>query len=148
VINARASKEKQELLHDLYRFIFADPFDCWAATAPFTLARNSGRRDAPTVRGFPDVDKITTATDNRIFLPRTLVFNELADAMHRAVQKVLLGNADIKASSRSGGRSRSCDRQLQRLKGRRAFAASGRLGKNGNERAAWQYIRRQFGRER
>ena len=106
MINARASKEKQELLHDLYRFIFADPLDCWAATAPFTLARRSGRRDPPTVRGFPDVDKIITATDNRIFLPRMLVFNELADAMHRAVQKVLLGNADIKASSRSGGRSR------------------------------------------
>jgi hypothetical protein len=98
VINARASKEKQEVLHDLYRFIFADPIDCWAATAPFTLARKSGWRDHPTVREFPNVDEIIAATDNGIFLPRTLVFNELADAMHRAVQKIMLTNADIKAT--------------------------------------------------
>jgi multiple sugar transport system substrate-binding protein len=98
VINARAAKEKQEVLHDLYRFIFSDPIDCWAATAPFTLARKSGWRDHPTVREFPDVDAIITATDNGIFLPRTLVFNELADAMHRAVQKIMLTNADIKAT--------------------------------------------------
>jgi multiple sugar transport system substrate-binding protein len=98
VINARVSKEKQEVLHDLYRFIFSDPIDCWAATAPFTLARKSGWRNHPTVRAFPDVDEIITATDQGIFLPRTLVFNELADAMHRAVQKIMLTNADIKAT--------------------------------------------------
>jgi hypothetical protein len=31
-------------------------------------------------------------------LPRTTVYNELADAMHRAVQRILLNKADIKAS--------------------------------------------------
>ena len=31
-------------------------------------------------------------------LPRSLVFNELADAMHRSVQKIMLTKADIKAT--------------------------------------------------
>jgi hypothetical protein len=31
-----------------------------------------------------------------VFLPRSLVFNELADSMHRAVQKIMLSKADIK----------------------------------------------------
>jgi sn-glycerol 3-phosphate transport system substrate-binding protein len=98
VINARVAKDKQEVLHDLYKFIFSDPIDCWAATAPFTLARKSGWRDHPLVRQFPNVDEIITATDQGVFLPRTLVFNELADAMHRAVQKIMLTNADIQQS--------------------------------------------------
>ena len=33
-----------------------------------------------------------------MFLPRSLVFNELADAMHRAVQKIMLSKADIKTT--------------------------------------------------
>ena len=98
VINARIAKEKQDVLHDLYKFIFSDPIDCWAATAPFTLARKSGWRDDALVRQFPNVDEIITATDQGVFLPRTLVFNELADAMHRAVQKIMLTNADIQQS--------------------------------------------------
>ena len=32
------------------------------------------------------------------YLPRTVVYNELADAMHRAMQKIVLNRADIKAS--------------------------------------------------
>jgi sn-glycerol 3-phosphate transport system substrate-binding protein len=95
VVNARVSKEKREVLHELYRFIFSDPIDCWASTAPFTLARKSGWRDNTLVRQFPNVDEIITATDRGVFLPRTLVFNELADSMHRAVQKIMLTNADI-----------------------------------------------------
>ena len=42
VVSARAAKDKQEALQDLYRFILADPVDCWEATAPFTMARKSG----------------------------------------------------------------------------------------------------------
>ena len=34
VINVQASKEKQEVLHDLYSFIMSDLLDCWKATAP------------------------------------------------------------------------------------------------------------------
>ena len=34
----------------------------------------------------------------RCGLPHTLVFNELADAMHRAMQKIVLNNANIQAS--------------------------------------------------
>ena len=47
VVNAHASKDKQEVLHDLYRFMMSDLVDCWQATAPFTLARKSGWTDPP-----------------------------------------------------------------------------------------------------
>ncbi|HEV2302407.1 MAG TPA: extracellular solute-binding protein, partial [Stellaceae bacterium] len=98
VINARAPKEKQEVLHDLYRFVMSDPVDAWKAAAPFPLALKGGWTDDPLVKEFPYVSEILKARDNGVPLPRTLVYNEMADAMHRAVQRVLLEKADIKAS--------------------------------------------------
>jgi multiple sugar transport system substrate-binding protein len=98
VVNARAPAAKQEVLHDLYKFVMSDPVDCWKDTAPFTIARKSGWADNPAVKQFPNVDEIVKARDNGVFLPRTLVYNELADAMHKAVQNVLLAKADIKAT--------------------------------------------------
>jgi multiple sugar transport system substrate-binding protein len=98
VVNAHASKDKQEVLHDLYRFIMSDPVDCWTDTGPFTMARKSGWIDNPQVKAFPHMDEFIKSRDAGVFLPRTLVYNELADAMHRAVQKIMLGNADIKAT--------------------------------------------------
>jgi multiple sugar transport system substrate-binding protein len=95
VINAQASQDKQEVLHDLYKFVMSDLGDAWKDTAPFTPARKSGFSDNPTVKQFPQVDEIIKARDNGVFLPRTLVYNELADAMHRAVQEIVLNGADI-----------------------------------------------------
>lgn len=98
VINARASKEKQEVLHDLYRFILAEPVDAWKAAAPFPLALKGNWTEDPLVKKFPHVEEILTARDNGVALPRCLVYNEMADAIHRAVQRILLEKADIKAS--------------------------------------------------
>jgi len=70
--------------------------DCWRATAPFTLARKSGWTDHPEVKNAPNIDAIIQAKDTGVFLPRTPIWNELADAMHRAVQKVLLDNREPK----------------------------------------------------
>lgn len=95
VINAQASKAKQEALHDLYKFIMSDPIDAWNEAKPFPLARKSGWADNPAVKLFPDVGEILLARDQGVYLPRTVVYNELADAMHRGVQKVLLNNGDI-----------------------------------------------------
>jgi multiple sugar transport system substrate-binding protein len=96
VVNAQASKEKQEVLQHMYRFMMSDLVDCWRATAPFTLARKSGWTDHPEVKNAPNIDAIIRAKDTGVFLPRTPVWNELADAMHRAVQKVLLASGDPK----------------------------------------------------
>jgi multiple sugar transport system substrate-binding protein len=96
VVNINASKEKQEALHDLYRFIMSDLVDCWKDTGPFTPARKSGWADDPQVKSYPHIDEIIKARDNGALLPETPVFNELADIMHQAVQKVTLENADIK----------------------------------------------------
>ncbi len=98
VINAQATKEKQEVIQDMYRFVMSDPVDCWKDTAPFTLARKSGWVDNPQVKAFPRVQEFIRARDQGVFLPRTLVYNELADAMHRAVQKIMLDKGDIKAA--------------------------------------------------
>ena len=98
VINARASKDKQEVLHDLYKFMMSDPLDCWKDTAPFTLARKSGWIDNPQVKDFPYVKETIRARDEGVPLPRSLVYNEMADALHRAVQQVMLNNADIKTA--------------------------------------------------
>lgn len=96
MVNINASKEKQEALHDLYRFIMSDLVDCWKDTGPFTPARKSGWADDPQVKSYPHIDEIIKARDNGALLPETPVVNELADIMHQAMQKVMLENADIK----------------------------------------------------
>jgi multiple sugar transport system substrate-binding protein len=50
------------------------------------------------VTAFPNATWLLQSREEGVALPRTLVFNELADAMHRAVQKIVLNNADIQAS--------------------------------------------------
>jgi len=98
VVNAQAPQNKQEVLHDMYRFIMSDLVDAWRDTAPFTFARKSGWTDHPDVKSFPYVEEVLTAKDRGVFLPRTTAYNELADAVHRAVQKIMLNKADIKAT--------------------------------------------------
>lgn len=98
VVNARAPREKQEVLHELYRFMMSDPADAWADAAPFPLARKSGWVDNPSVQRFPHVAEIIRARDEGVPLPRTTVYNELADQVHRGVQRILLNRADIKAT--------------------------------------------------
>ena len=96
LINKQVPKDKQEVLHKMYKFIMSDLADCWKATAPFPPARKSGWADAPAVRNFPQVDEVIKAQQNGKFLPRTVIYNELADIMHRAVQNIMLNKADIK----------------------------------------------------
>lgn len=95
VVNAQAPRPKQEALHDMYKFIMSDLLDAWKDTQPFPMARKSGWADNPAVKTFPDVEELLLAKDQGVYLPRTVVYNELADAMHRAVQKVVLSNGDI-----------------------------------------------------
>jgi multiple sugar transport system substrate-binding protein len=98
VINARAPAEKQAALHDLYKFIMSDAEDCWTDTQPFPIARKSGWTNNPKVQSFPQISEVLKARDQGVFLPRTPVYNELADAVHRAVQRVMLNGADIQAT--------------------------------------------------
>jgi ABC-type glycerol-3-phosphate transport system substrate-binding protein len=98
VASAQASADKQAVLHDMYRFIMFDLDDCWNDTAPFPLARKSGWTENPKVKEFPDIDEILAARDRGVPHPRTVVFTELADSMHKAVQRVLLSNQDIKTA--------------------------------------------------
>jgi multiple sugar transport system substrate-binding protein len=124
VVNARAPKEKQEVLHDLYKFMMSDLADCWKDTAPFTLARKSGWVDSPEVRQFPHVDEIIKAKDQGVYLPRTVVYNELADAVHRGVQRIMLNRADT-AGRRFDEIAAEVDRATEASK--RADEAAGAL---------------------
>ncbi len=98
VINARTSPAKQEVLHDMYKFIMSDLADCWNDTQPFPLARKSGWIDNPNVKYFPSIGAILEAKDVGVYLPRSVVYNELADAMHRAVQRVVLSGVDAQTA--------------------------------------------------
>ncbi|MBU6269734.1 MAG: extracellular solute-binding protein [Betaproteobacteria bacterium] len=98
VVNAKTSPDKQAILHDMYKFIMSDLADCWNDTQPFPLARKSGWIDNPNVKYFPGIGSILEAKDVGVYLPRTPVYNELADAMHRAVQRVVLSGADPQAA--------------------------------------------------
>jgi len=70
--------------------------DAWKDAAPFTFAKKTGWADNPEVQKFPYVNEIIKAKNEGVFLPRSLVFNELADSMHRAVQNIMLSKGDIK----------------------------------------------------
>ena len=98
VVNARAAKEKQEALQDMYKFMMSDLADAWKDTAPFPPARKSGWADNPEVKKFPHVQEIITARDRGVALPQTVVYNELGDAVHKGIQKIMLNNADIQAT--------------------------------------------------
>jgi ABC-type glycerol-3-phosphate transport system substrate-binding protein len=98
-VNAQAPKEKQEALHDFYKFFMAEPLEVWKETAPFAHVRRAGGwQQDPAVTAFPNARWLLQSREEGVALPRTLVFNELGDAMHRAVQKIVLNNADIQES--------------------------------------------------
>jgi hypothetical protein len=61
VINGKASAEKQEALHDLYKFMMSDLVDAWKDAAPFTFAKKTGWADNPEVTIYsPFSENITT----------------------------------------------------------------------------------------
>jgi hypothetical protein len=61
-------------------------------------ARRSGWADHPDVKDFPHLEELVKARDNGLLLPRSVVYNEMMDIVHRSVQKVVLTNADIKTT--------------------------------------------------
>ena len=95
VVNKQASKDKQEVLHDLYKFMMTDLLSCWKATGPFPPARKGDWRQHPSVKNAKDVKEMFAAQTG-YGLPPSPVYDELCDSIHRACQKVLLTNADIK----------------------------------------------------
>lgn len=98
VVSSKTTPEKAQVLQDMYRFIMEDLTDLWKDVAPFPAARKGAWMEDPAVKSYPGFDQIIIARDNGVPLPRTLVFNELADALHRTVQNVVLNRGDIKAS--------------------------------------------------
>ena len=79
--------------------MMSDLVDAWKDTAPFTFARKTrlGRQSAGA-RNSRTSTRSSRARDEGVSLPRSLVYNELADSMHRAVQQIMLNNADIKTT--------------------------------------------------
>jgi len=98
MLNATNSPDKMEVGHSLLKYVNGDPVDLFQKTAPFPPARKSGWLDDPLVKDFPFIKDVVTARDNGVSLPRSITYDEVADIMHRAVQKVMLNNADIQAT--------------------------------------------------
>jgi len=100
VVNARAPKDKQEALHDMLH-----GSSCRTSS---TAGRRPARSRSPQERldgrpareELPARREIIQSQGQRRLLPAHPIWTELADAMHRAVQKVMLNNADIKARPR------------------------------------------------
>ena len=95
VVNAQAPKEKQEVLHHMYRYMMSDLVDCWRATAPFTLARKSGWTDHPEVKTLEH--RRHHPVERHRDVPAAHAGLERAGrCMHNTMQKVLLDNRDPK----------------------------------------------------
>src|SRR5262249_21004748 len=98
-VNAQASQEKQAALHDFYKFFMAEPLEVWKETAPFAHIRRAGGWQQDTaVTSFPNAKWLLQSREEGVALPRTLVYNELGDAMQRPVQKIVPNSADIRGS--------------------------------------------------
>ena len=99
VINAHASKEKQDVLHHMYRFIMSDLAGLLEGDgAPH--ARAQERLDGPS-RGqeHPEHPRRSCAPRTRACSCRARRCGASSRTrMHRAVQKVMLANGDIKTA--------------------------------------------------
>ena len=65
---------------------------------PDAFQLGTAEPDDPKVKQFPYVEEMIKARDSGLPVPRSLVYNEMADALHRAVQQIMLNNADIQKS--------------------------------------------------
>ncbi len=96
VLSSQSPADRRTVAHDLLKFIMSDNVDLCLTTCPLTPARKSGWADDPRVKDVPFLQEVTAARDTGVQLPESIAFDELADVMHRAVQKIMLNNADIK----------------------------------------------------
>jgi len=95
-LNPDIPAEKQRRVHELIRFVSADPKK-WLERVG-TVNPHNGFLDIPGVREHPYIDVFVKDISTARHLTRSPKYNEIADAMHRAMERVVLGRENPKAS--------------------------------------------------
>ena len=95
-VNPDIPPGKQKRVHDLIRFVSADPKK-WLDRVG-TVNPRGGFLDIPGVRDQPYIDVFVKDISTARHLTRSPKYSEIADAMHRAMERVVLKGEDSKKS--------------------------------------------------
>jgi ABC-type glycerol-3-phosphate transport system substrate-binding protein len=95
-MNADLPPERQKVVHDLIRFVTRDPKE-WLDRVG-TINPQRGMLDIPGVRDHPYIDVFVADISASQPMTRSPHFLEIADAVHRAMQRIVLNRADVKRS--------------------------------------------------
>jgi multiple sugar transport system substrate-binding protein len=95
-VNPDIPPERQKAAHDLIRFLVQNPKQWFERTTyPVPI---KGFLDIPGVRARPYIDVFLHDLSTGQYVTRSSKFIEIADAMHRAMERVVLNRADPKRS--------------------------------------------------
>lgn len=95
-MNADLPPERQKVVHELMRFVVRDPKE-WLERVG-TINPHRGVLEIPGVRNHPYIDVFVGDVSAGQPMTRSPQFLEIADAMHRAVQRIVLNRVDAKRS--------------------------------------------------
>ena len=95
-LNPDVGPDRQKAVHDVIRFVTKDP-KVWLERVG-TINPHRGLLDIPGVRNHPYIDVFVSDVSSARPMTRSENFLEIADAMHRAVQRVVLNRLEPKRS--------------------------------------------------
>jgi ABC-type glycerol-3-phosphate transport system substrate-binding protein len=95
-LNPDISPERQKAVHELVRFVVKNPKE-WLARVG-TINPFRGLLEIPGVRDHPYIDTFVHDVSAARPMTRSEYYLEIADAMHRAVQRIVLNRMDPKRS--------------------------------------------------
>lgn len=95
-INPDISPDRQKAVHEFSRFLLKDP-KAWLGHTAYPVPLK-GFLDIPGVRQHPYIDVFIQDISAGRFVTRSAKFLEIADAMHRAMQRVVLNRVAPKQS--------------------------------------------------
>jgi ABC-type glycerol-3-phosphate transport system substrate-binding protein len=112
-VNPHISEAKQKAVHDLIKHVMADPKEWYEKTAyPFPSANFLELPGMDEARKTRYLDVFVGDIKTGVFVTRSAHFIEIADAMHRAMERVVLRKEDPKKSLDQA--CRDIDRALAR----------------------------------
>ena len=95
-VNPQISEKRQKAVHKFIRYLSENP-KMWLERVG-TVNPHAGILDIPGVRERPYIDVFVNDISSGVPLTQSPKYNEIADAMHRAMERVVLNRADPKKS--------------------------------------------------
>ncbi len=95
-VNPQISEKRQKAVHKFIRYLSENP-KMWLERVG-TVNPHAGILDIPGVRERPYIDVFVNDISSGVHLTQSPKYNEIADAMHRAMERVVLNRADPKKS--------------------------------------------------